>query len=83
MKIKMRAEAIILACEQYETRREAFKLSMAQIADSEERMWMDIRRNFQDELFDNLKQMALYAEQSEYPYLIINEKEFNEMEKYL
>jgi hypothetical protein len=83
MKIKMRAGNIILACRQYETQREAFKVSMLKIADSEERMWMDIRKNSQDEIFYNLKQMALYAEQSEYPYLIINQKEFNIMEKYL
>jgi len=83
MKMKMRAESIVLACRQYERQREAFKVSLTEIIDTEEIMWMDIRKNSQDKLFKNLKQMALYAEQSEYPYLIINEKEFNSMEKYL
>jgi hypothetical protein len=83
MKMKIRADIVIIVCKQYEEQRDAFKVSMAEIADSEERLWMDIRRNNDDRFFENIKKMAIYAEQSEYPYIIINEKEFNLLDRFL
>jgi len=46
-------------------------------------MWSQIKENRDDDFFINLKRMAEYAEQSEYPYLIVSVNEFNRMETYL
>ena len=83
MKLKMKARDILLACNMYESEREQHKRDIYTLVDADDIMWNQIRDNMKDEFFISAKKMAEYAEQSEYPYLIINQKEFNKMEKYL
>ena len=83
MKLKMRVSDILLACDQYRKTRESNKIDFDAIDDADDYMWSQIKENRDDDFFINLKRMAEYAEQSEYPYLIVSVNEFNRMETYL
>ncbi|RLA62114.1 MAG: hypothetical protein DRQ78_08260 [Epsilonproteobacteria bacterium] len=83
MKLKMRVSDILLACDQYRKTREVNQRDLYDLLDADDIMWSQIKENRDDDFFINLKRMAEYAEQSEYPYLIVSVNEFNRMETYL
>lgn len=82
MRIKMRADDILLACNQFVEARRIQKTELCNLVDSDDILWHQIRENRDDKFFLSLFQMAQYAEQSEYPYISLNEKEFNKLRKY-
>jgi len=82
MRIKIRAKDVINVCEKYEAYIELNNKNVKRIINSDD-TFNEICYLCKESFFVNIKHMAEYADNSNFPYLIINQKEFNKMEKYL